>query len=185
MIAINDTFELVALRWKDRATLVKYLNDPEYHRTTGGIPYPYTLDSATWFYNYVHEFELEHGFVREFSICHRPTDEIIGGIGLVNNAILTPQDSQVEIGYWLARPYWGQGIMTTILRFFVQYVFQKWQIPRLYAYTMVWNHRSQQVLLRCGFVYDPQLRKTVIRNNESQDLIGFYITPTTPTPDHS
>ncbi|HMA34507.1 MAG TPA: GNAT family N-acetyltransferase [Chloroflexia bacterium] len=52
-----------------------------------------------------------------------------------------------EVGYWLGRAYWGQGVATQALAAFLR------QVPArpLYAYVAPHNHASRRVLEKCGF----------------------------------
>ena len=53
-----------------------------------------------------------------------------------------------EIGYWVAREFWGQGIATRALALFLDEV----QVRPLYAAVARHNVASRRVLEKCGFV---------------------------------
>ncbi|MDQ2808726.1 MAG: GNAT family N-acetyltransferase [Chloroflexota bacterium] len=76
-------------------------------------------------------------------------DEVAGNIGS------WLQDGERDVGYWLGRAYWGQGIATQALTAFLA------QLPErpLYAYVVRHNIGSRRVLEKCGFTVcaaDPQ-----------------------------
>jgi RimJ/RimL family protein N-acetyltransferase len=58
------------------------------------------------------------------------------------------QDGERDVGYWLGREYWGNGIATAALAAFLT------QLPQrpLHARVVSHNHASRRVLEKCGFV---------------------------------
>ncbi len=52
-----------------------------------------------------------------------------------------------EVGYWLGRAFWGQGIATRALACFLEQVSDR----PLHAYVAKHNHASRRVLEKCGF----------------------------------
>ena len=57
------------------------------------------------------------------------------------------QHDEREVGYWIGRMFWGQGIATTALRLFIQDVEHR----PLAAFVVTSNHASMRVLEKCGF----------------------------------
>ena len=56
-----------------------------------------------------------------------------------------------EIGYWLARPYRGQGIMTAVVRAACHFAQTKWELARICAYVFDSNLASARVLEKGRF----------------------------------
>jgi RimJ/RimL family protein N-acetyltransferase len=56
-------------------------------------------------------------------------------------------DGQREVGYWIGRKFWGQGIATAALRLFLQELKER----PLYAHVAKHNIASRRVLEKCGF----------------------------------
>ncbi|HEX5689187.1 MAG TPA: GNAT family N-acetyltransferase [Roseiflexaceae bacterium] len=56
--------------------------------------------------------------------------------------------SEGEIGYWLGRQFWGQGIATQAVAAFLEIVTTR----PLYAYAVAHNVASRRVLEKCGFL---------------------------------
>lgn len=71
--------------------------------------------------------------------------KLVGGIGY------TPFGQTAEVGYWLAKPYWGRGIMTTALRVFLKYLKRRQGLARFEARIFGFNPASGRVLEKCGF----------------------------------
>ncbi len=57
------------------------------------------------------------------------------------------QEGEREVGYWLGRAYWGQGIATRALSAFLGHV----KVRPLYAHVAKHNLGSRRVLEKCGF----------------------------------
>lgn len=66
---------------------------------------------------------------------------------VAGNIVSWEQFGEREVGYWLGREYWGQGVATQALAAFLQ------QHPArpLYAHVAQHNGASRRVLEKCGF----------------------------------
>ena len=69
-----------------------------------------------------------------------------------------------EIGYWVARPYWGKGIASSALEEFTQGVFESTNMARLYASVFEANLASARVLSKCGYQLDAVLQSAIYKN---------------------
>ncbi|MEU1667240.1 GNAT family N-acetyltransferase [Streptomyces sparsogenes] len=84
----------------------------------------------------------------------RATGEFIGFTGL------DPVDEDmpftgVEVGWRLARPYWGHGYATEAALAAVDHGFEVLRLPEILAVTTATNLRSQAVMRRIGMTRDP------------------------------
>ncbi len=68
---------------------------------------------------------------------------VAGNIGQWND----PDTGKPEIGYWIARDYWGRGVATQALSAFLEEVDQR----PVYAHVAADNIGSRRVLEKCGF----------------------------------
>jgi RimJ/RimL family protein N-acetyltransferase len=57
-------------------------------------------------------------------------------------------ENEAGITYWIDRKFWGQGIATTALSYFLKIE----QIRPIFGHVAFDNHGSQKVLEKCGFV---------------------------------
>jgi RimJ/RimL family protein N-acetyltransferase len=57
----------------------------------------------------------------------------------------------MEIGYGLHPDHWGQGYITEAAELICEYLFQRYPIEKITAYTNLDNLGSQRVLEKCGF----------------------------------
>ncbi len=105
---------------------------------TGRIPYPYSADAAQHWLTGV-----AHGEV-VFGIWH--ANALIGLCGY------SPQsDGSAELGYWIGKPYWGQGFATEASRALMGYGFAKGGIKRFTCCHFTDNPGSARVAAKLGF----------------------------------
>ena len=80
------------------------------------------------------------------------TQTILFNGQVAGNIVSFEQGSQREVGYWLGKPFWGQGLATRALTLFLEHD----QLRPLYAYVAKHNIASRRVLEKCGFVVRSQ-----------------------------
>lgn len=86
---------------------------------------------------------------------HRDTRQFIGFVGLNIPSDTLPFAPCVEIGWRLARPWWGQGLACEGARAALDFAFTQLQLPEVVAFTAVDNLRSQALMQRLGMQRDP------------------------------
>lgn len=79
----------------------------------------------------------------------------VGFVGLDTVDIDVAFAPAVEIGWRLARPYWGRGITTEGATAAMGYAFGALGLPELVSYTAERNVRSRRVMERLGMRHDP------------------------------
>ena len=80
-----------------------------------------------------------------------------------------------ELGYWLAEPFWGKGIITYAIQEMVEYGFKTFDITRIFAIPFGTNIASQKALEKAGFILEARLNKTIFKNGEYQDELIYAI----------
>lgn len=154
-------------RWRneDAEDLTKAINNKKIlDNLRDGLPYPYTIEDARQF---IHSM-LEADENSTFAFAITVEDKAIGSIGIFR------QDNihwcSGELGYYIAEPYWHQGIMTQAVKQACQYVFTNTDIKRIFAEPFACNTASCRVLEKCGFVYEGTLRNNAIKNGQLLDM---------------
>jgi RimJ/RimL family protein N-acetyltransferase len=95
----------------------------------------------------------EHGFAY-WAVEHPGKSDLIGAIGLTRVRAL-PFAPAVEIGWRLARQYWGHGYATEAARAVLDDGFGRLDLPEIVAFTVPANNRSWRVMERLGMTRDP------------------------------
>lgn len=149
LLDLQQGWHMTDIRPGDRGAYLLHLNNPAIYRYTLHIPYPYTAQDADQWLALVDVLYQARQLPSNLAI-RNPDGALCGGIGL----LLSPDPHlphQAEIGYWLAEPFWGQGVMTTAVRKFCNWAFTHYGFTRLTAHIFRENIASEQVLHKCGF----------------------------------
>jgi ribosomal-protein-alanine N-acetyltransferase len=77
------------------------------------------------------------------------------------------------VGYWIGRAWWGQGIMTEVLRAFVPWAFERFDLIRIEAGVLAWNPASARVLEKAGFALEARLARSVIKDDQVLDRLLY------------
>ena len=97
----------------------------------------------------------------------------IGAIGLETRE--ADYRHSAEIGYWLGKPFWGRGIMTTAAKVVTAYGFQTLGLMRIDAPVRASNDASVRVLEKAGYQREGLLRKAMLKEGAPVDHLLFAI----------
>ena len=150
----RDDICLSAIDPADKSAFIRYLNDRDIYENTLRIPYPYTEEDAEHFITSTCMSTEKRGHPVNFAIRRRD-QQLIGGCGFEGLSY----GHCAEIGYWLAKPFWGQGIMTDVIRSACEFAFSEWKLVRIAAHVFTFNQASIRVLEKCGFEPEGMMRK--------------------------
>ncbi len=149
---------------KDIEDLVEYLNDSDVTRyLTSKIPQPYTLEDAEWWISAGSKAGIVRAIVAD--------GNFVGCIGVAEGEF--ENERSAEIGYWLAKAYWGRGIATTSVLEMTNYVFSNTDIIRLFAPVFSPNGGSMRVLEKSGYQLEAILKKAIYKNDTYYDSHVF------------
>lgn len=165
-------FILRPFRKNDLESLVQHANNAKIAAClTNRFPFPYTEKDGKEFI----EFALAFDPAEILAITIE--GNVYGAIGIHPQKDIFRKNA--ELGYWLAEPYWGKGIMTRVIPQMVHYGFQNWDINRIFARPYGSNHASQRVLEKGGFVLEGRFEKTLYKNDQFEDELIYAIRRTT------
>ncbi len=85
------------------------------------------------------------------------------------------REGTAEIGYWLAEPFWGQGIMTEAVRLLIREGTAERELHRIEAHIISGNKRSARVLEKNGFIKEAVLRGSVRKDGAYLDEIIYAL----------
>ena len=154
----------------DAPAIAKHLESGEVAATMVSVPNPYGLkDAETWLNSL--PTRRENGDVM-FAITFQDTREFIGNIGLNSIDI---DSARAEIGYWIAKSYWGQGYGTEAAAAVIDYGFTVMELNRIYATHFRNNPASGCIMQKVGMTYEGRLRQHFIRNGEYIDFELYAI----------
>lgn len=78
-----------------------------------------------------------------------------GSFGLMigGASCLKLPENEAELGYWLAVPFWGRGLIPEAVRCVQRYAFGTLGMARLWCGYFDGNEKSKRVQEKCGFAY--------------------------------
>jgi RimJ/RimL family protein N-acetyltransferase len=171
-IAVNDQVHLSEFHSSDRDALLAYLNDRDIYDRTLRIPFPYTPNDADEWLTLVARTTRQQGCPMHWAI--RSVDgALMGGCGF--DGFQVGKSHRAEIGYWLAKPFWGRGIMTAVVRRLCQHAFEQLGLVKVTAHVFLHNPASARVLEKCGFQQEGILRKHFLKDGKFIDARLFAL----------
>lgn len=152
----------------DIDSLVEYGNNFNIAKNMrNAFPHPYTKEAGIRFIEKMKQFNPAQVFTIDIN------GKASGGIGIF------PQDDimckNAELGYWLAEPFWGKGIITMAIKEMVSYGFKTFDISRIFAIPFGSNIASQKALEKAGFKLEAKLENTIFKNGGYQDELIYAV----------
>jgi len=150
---------------KDEARIISYLADREIHDRTIGIPFPYGREEFDQLMSVSIETAMEHrGWSIHFAIRDE-NDSLIGEVVVFNLV----ECHKAEVGYWLGKPFWGQGIMTAVVGVICKFAIDEWNLVKVAAAIFDGNVASQRVLEKCGFEFEGTMKRHFFKDGQYVD----------------
>ncbi len=153
----------------DLPALVRNANDADIAAyMTDTFPHPYSVESGELFLQRV----IVEPPVKVMAI--EIEAEAAGSIGIFPQQDIFRQNA--ELGYWLAKKYWGKGFMSAALKQIVDYGLDNFpEIQRIFARPFGSNIASQRVLEKAGFILEAKFNETIIKNGKMEDELVYAI----------
>jgi len=147
---------------EDAPALFAAIRDEGIVRNLAQAPWPYSLADAEAF------LARERGPRDASCLVFLRTESaplLVGGVGFGR----TPEE-EIELGYWIARPYWGRGFATEAGRALLANARDTLRLNRLEAGHFLDNPASGRVLQKLGFraTGATRIRYSAGRNAEAE-----------------
>ena len=150
----------------DEEALARYANNP---RIAGQLrdrfPHPYGIEDAQAFIERANAAE-PRGI---FAIA--TPEEAIGSIGLFPGADV--HRFTAEMGYWIAEPYWGRGIVTRAIVAMTRWGFEELGLHRIHADVFSGNDASIRALEKAGYTLEGRSRASVVKRGVVRDQLIY------------
>lgn len=151
---ITQTERLTVRNWieADRDLFHEINSDPE---VMAYFPFRRSRAQADELFDRIRGTINETGF-GFFALALRQNDQAIGFCGLAHTDLepFLPKGS-VEIGWRLARPFWGKGYVTEAASALLAYGFDQRGLEEIVSFAVSENSRSTAVMKRIGMRPDP------------------------------
>ena len=161
-IIVNDQIYISQLLMSDAKKIAFCCNDTQITQWTSEIPYPYSERDAIEFLSFILDEKNDSGL--QWAIRNE-NGELLGIVGFKD----IEGGHKAEIGYWLANPYWGKGIMSKVVKAACDFGFENLKLIRIYARVFCPNEASSRVLEKCGFLCEGLARKAEMKDEKIFD----------------
>lgn len=172
VILIDENIELRPPNASDVSALVKALADREIYERTIMIPFPYSEKDGNEFVEICSQRCFRYGRPMDWGIFKRGTG-IIGMIGFIEPISIIADTKGV--GYWLAKSYWGHGIMTRVLKKVTDLGFKEYGFKRLEMPIFSFNIASCRVAEKCGYHFEKDLPAAYQKDGKTIDAKLYVI----------
>ena len=140
----------------DAPELQRLIGERDVAATLMSVPHPYPDGAAEEWINKQPERAEKGEF--QFAITHRAEGYLIGGIGF---HAIEREAERAEIGYWIAKQYWGLGYGTEAARHVVKFGFYIMKLNRIHAAHFSNNPASGRIMRKIGMKYEGCRRQHV------------------------
>ena len=147
---ILETERLILRPWEeaDAEECFRYAADPEVGSPCGWSAHTSIEDTRNVIKNVLNGPEC-------YAVCLKETGKPIGSIELMLNGknIKAQGDNECELGYWLGKPYWGQGLIPEACKEMLRHAFEDLGMEKVWCGYYEGNEKSKRVQEKLGFKY--------------------------------
>ncbi len=144
------TERLILRHWEESnaENLYEYAKDPDVGPIAGWPAHQSIEESLDVIKNVFNTKEA-------YAICLKTDNKAIGAIELKLNGHtdMTNRDDECELGYWLGKPFWGQGIMPEAAKEMIRHAFEDIGMTKIWVGYYEGNTKSKRVQEKTGFRY--------------------------------
>ena len=144
-----ETERLILRPWReeDAEALYEYARDPEIGPPAGWPPHT-SVDNSREVIKQV------LAVPETYAVCMKD-GKAIGSIGLKlkGSTDMTDREDECELGYWLGKPFWGQGLIPEASREILRHAFEDLGMNAVWCGYYEGNEKSKRVQMKLGFLY--------------------------------
>lgn len=141
------------LQLSDAADVLVFRGDPYVQRYNGSV-YADVAEAEASIKRAHATYQEQEGV--GWAVTFKNNNTVMGAFGIHD---WSWGHRRAEIGYDLARSYWGQGIASEALKAILRFGFEQMNLNHIYAGTIADNHESVRLLENAGFHRDGIRRK--------------------------
>ena len=147
---VLETKRLLLRPWfkDDAQALYRYAKDSKIG-PSAGWPVHTSLENSRQIIENV--LQTKHNFAIVLNGEQHP----VGSIGLMigPESTLGIGSDEGEIGYWIAVPFWGRGLVSEAVRELLRYGFEDLNLVKIWCGHFAENENSRRVQEKCGLCY--------------------------------
>lgn len=156
---ILRTKRLILRPWceLDAQDLYGYASDPEIGPITGWPPHQSVEESRNIIQNVLSGPEA-------YALCLKIDGRAIGAIELMlkGHTNKTDNDDQCELGFWIGKPFWGQGLVPEAGQEMLRRAFEDLGMTKVFCGYFDGNVKSKRVIEKLGFDYERTMQAVTV-----------------------
>ena len=145
-----ETERLILRRWEDSDAedMYKYASDPDVGPIAGWPVHQSVEESLDVIRNVLNGKEA-------YAVCLKKDGKAIGAIELKLNGHhdFSDRDDECEMGFWIGKPFWGQGIIPEAVKEMLRHAFEDCGMRKVWIGYYEGNTKSKRVQEKAGFRY--------------------------------
>ena len=145
-----ETKRLILRPWRleDAEDMYELARDPDIGAGCGFEPHKNVEESR----------EIARMFMNSratFAVVPKDLGRVAGAAGLKlgDESSLGSSENECDVGYWIGKPFWGNGYAPEAVRALLRLAFEELRLKRVWAGYFDGNEKSKRALEKCGFVY--------------------------------
>lgn len=153
----------------DAPAVQRLAGDAAVAEMTLNVPHPYADGMAeSWIAS--HPAAWVEGTAVTFAITTLD-DELRGTVSLQ----LALPHGRGEMGYWIGRPFWGQGLATEAVSGLLHFAFGPLGLNRVQASHLPRNPASGRVMQKAGMLREGLHREKYLKNGRFEDVVEYAV----------
>ena len=146
-----ETDRLILRPWResDAVSLFRYASDPDIGPIAGWLPHASVDDSLEIIRTIFASPEI-------YAVVLKNSHEPVGSCGIMFSDSLHSADmkqGEAEIGYWIGKPYWGQGLIPEAVKALLSRCFNELVLDAVWCGYYEGNNKSKRVCEKSGFKF--------------------------------
>ena len=158
MILETERLILRPFKESDAENLYKYAKDPDVGPRAGWAPHKSVEESRVVIKSVLSGEEA-------YAICLKEDGRAIGAVELMlyGHSRLAEKEDECELGYWIGKPFWGQGLVPEASRALLRRAFGELGISKVWAGYYEGNNKSKRVQEKLGFRFQRKTENIQVR----------------------
>lgn len=144
------TERLILRPWKesDAESLFEYAKDPAVG-PVAGWPVHTSVDNSLEIIRTVFSAD------ETYAVCLKEDNRAVGSIALIppSQSHTAAGTDEIEIGYWIGVPFWGNGYIPEAVKALQQHAFEDLNRSAMWCGYYDGNEKSKRCMEKCGFKY--------------------------------
>ncbi|MDG5789241.1 GNAT family protein [Evansella sp. AB-P1] len=166
----TDRLVLRKVTMEDVSTIFKYGSDEEVSRYVTWDIHRTIADSEEFVKFVLNQYENKK--IAPWAMELKENGKLIGTVDFVS---WQTKHHTAEIGYVIAKEFWGNGYTTEAAKAIITFGFEKMDLVRIQARCFTENVASQRVMEKVGMTYEGLHRKAMLIKGKHRDLKMFAV----------